>query len=121
MVAKRPIGDKIPTEHLYAVRLEFGTKPETLSLLQHIFEGSLVPHITALLASEKLVDIYFYADRADELYVLYAPNTARTVATVATSELSFANSELLQTFKALLGRFTHSEHRSLHSAQRSTT
>ena len=101
MVAKRPIGDKIPTEHLHALRLEFGTKPETLTLLRRIFEDSLAPHITALLASEKLVDIDSYIDRADELYVLYAPNTASTVATVATSELSFANSELLRILKAL--------------------
>ena len=101
MVAKRPIGDKIPMEHLHALRLEFGTKPETLTLLRCIFEDSLAPHIAALLASEKLVDIDSYIDRADELYVLYAPNTASTVATVATSELSFENSELLRILKAL--------------------
>ena len=101
MVAKRPIGDKIPTEHLHALCLEFGTKPETLTLLRRIFEDSLAPHIAALLASEKLIDIYSYADRANELYVLYEPNTASTVATIATSGLSFANTELMRTLKAL--------------------
>ena len=48
MVAKRPIGDKTPTEHLHALRLEFGTKPYTLALLRRIFEDSLSPHIAAL-------------------------------------------------------------------------
>ena len=55
MVAKRPIGDKIPTEHLHALRIEFGTKPETLSFLRRILVDSLAPHIAALLASEKLM------------------------------------------------------------------
>ena len=99
MVAKGPRSSA--TEHLHALCLEFGTKPETLTLLRLFFEDSLAPHIAALLASEKLVDIDSYADRADKLYVLYAPNTASTVATVTTSELSFAKSELLQTLKAL--------------------
>ena len=53
------------------------------------------------MASEKLIDIYSYADRANELYVLYAPNAASTVTTIASSELSFANTELMQTLKAL--------------------
>ena len=82
MVAKRPIGDKIPTEHLHALCLEFGTKPETLTLLRRIFKDSLAPHIAALLASEQLIDIYSYADRANELYVLYAPNAASTVRSI---------------------------------------
>ena len=63
-------------------------------------------HSAVLLASEKLVDIDSNGNRADELYVLYAPNTASTVATVATSDLSFANSELLQTLKALSTQVT---------------
>ena len=41
MVAKRPIGDKVSTEHLHALRLEFGTKPKTLTVLRRIFEDSL--------------------------------------------------------------------------------
>ena len=106
MVAKRPIGDKIPTEHLHALCLEFGTKPETLTLLQRIFEDSLAPDIAALLASEKLIDIDSYADKANELYVLYAPNAANTVATIATSELSFTNTELMQTLKELSTQVT---------------
>ena len=101
MVARRPIRDKIPTEHLHALHLEFGTKPETLTLLRRIFEDSLAPHIAALLASKKLDDIDTYADRANELYVLYEPNTATTVAKIASSEISFSNNELLQTLKAL--------------------
>ena len=99
-VAKRPIWDKTPSEHLHALRLEFGIKPETLTLLG-IFEGSLVPHIAALLATEKLTDIDTYADRASELYVLYEPSASATVAHIASSEISFCNSELLQTLKAL--------------------
>ena len=83
------------------MRLEFGTKPETLTLLRHIFEDSLSPHIAALLASEKLTDIYIYADHANELYVLYEPSAPTTVAKIATSEIAFCNSELLQTLKAL--------------------
>ena len=106
MVAKRPTGDKTPTEHLHALRLEFGTKPETLTLLRRIFEDSLAPHIAALLASEKLIDIDSYADRANELYVLYVPNAATTVATVITSEISFCNNELLQALKALTSQVT---------------
>ena len=51
--------------------------------------------------SEKLEDIDSYADRANELYVLYVPNTASTVAAIKTSELSFANNELMQTLKTL--------------------
>ena len=47
-----------------------------------------------------MIDIDSYADRANELYVLYAPNAASTVATIATSEISFANTELMQTLKA---------------------
>ena len=35
------------------------------------------------------------------MYVLYIPNAASTVATIATSEMSSCNSELLQTLKAL--------------------
>ena len=65
MVAKRPFGDKTPTEHLQALRVEFGTKPETLNLLICIFGDSLAPQIAALLASEKLVDIDSYPDRAN--------------------------------------------------------
>ena len=57
MVAKRPIGDKTPTEHLQVLSIKFGTKPKTLTLLRRIVEDSLAPHIAALLASEKLVDI----------------------------------------------------------------
>ena len=101
MVAKRLIGDKIPTEHLQALRFKFLTKPETLTLLRRIFEDSLAPHITARLASEKLIDIDTYANSPNESYVLYRPNTASTVATIATSEMSFCNNELLQTLKAL--------------------
>ena len=54
IVARRPIGDKSQTEHLHALRLKFGTKPKTLTLLRHIFKDSLASHIAALLASEKL-------------------------------------------------------------------
>ena len=50
------------------------------------------------MAAEKLIHIDSYADRANELYV---PNAPTTVATVATSEISFCNNELLQTLKAL--------------------
>ena len=35
MVTKLPIGDKSHTEHLHALRLEFGTKPDTVSILRH--------------------------------------------------------------------------------------
>ena len=92
MVAKRPIGDKTPTEHLHALRLEFGTKPEALNLLRRIFEDSLAPHIAALLASEKLLDIDTYADRANELYILDEPNAQTTIAKIiATSEVTFCN------------------------------
>ena len=101
MVGKRPIGDKTPTEHLHALRLEFGTKPETLPLLKHIFEDSLAPHIAALLSSENITDIDTYADRASELYILCEPVANNTVAKVAISEVTFANEELLQTLKNL--------------------
>ena len=33
IVAKRPIGDKTPTEHIHSQRLEFGSKPEILRSL----------------------------------------------------------------------------------------
>ena len=62
MVTKRPIGDKTPTEHPYALGIEFGTKPDTPTLMRHIFEDNLAPHIAALLASEKITDIDTYAD-----------------------------------------------------------
>ena len=101
MVAKRPIVDRTPTEHLHALRLEFGTKPETLPLLRRIFEDSLAPHITALLASENITDIDTYADKANEKYILYEPNNPITIAKITTSEMSFCNNELLQTLKAL--------------------
>ena len=64
MVAKRPIGDKTPTEYLHTLRHEFGMEPETLATLWRIFEDSLSPHIAALLASEKLLDTNTYSDRA---------------------------------------------------------
>ena len=51
MVAKRPIRDKTSWEHLHALRLEFGTKPETLTLLRWIFEDSLTPCGTCQMAS----------------------------------------------------------------------
>ena len=98
MVAKRLIGDKTPTEHLHALRLEFGTKPETLPLLKHIFEDSLAPHIAALLATDNLTDTDSYADRASKLYILYEPITSK-VAKIATFEVIFCNKELLQTLK----------------------
>ena len=101
MVAKRPIGDKTPTEHVHALCLEFETKPETLPLLKRIFEDSLAPHIAALLSSENITDIDTNADRASELYVLYEPVADTTVAKVAISEVTFANEELLQTLKNL--------------------
>ena len=100
MVAKRPLGDKTPTEHLHALRAEFGTKPETLVLLRRIFEDSLTPHIAALLAIERIDDIDSYADRASELYILYEPSTT-TVANIAATELTFSNNELMQTLKTL--------------------
>ena len=80
MVTKRPIRDKTPTEHLHALRIEFGTKPDTLPLLKRIFEDSLAPNIASLLACEKITDIDSYADRASELYVLYKPSSTTTVA-----------------------------------------
>ncbi len=101
MVAKRPIGDKTPIEHLYALRLEFGTKPETLPNLRRIFEDSLAPHIAALLATERIDDIDTYADRASELYVLYEPSSTTAVASVACTEVTFTNNELMQTLKTL--------------------
>ena len=90
MVAKRPMGDKTPTEHLHALRLEFVTKPETLPLLKRIFEDRLAPHIAALIASENIMDIDTYADWASELYVLYKPVTQTTVAKIATPEVHSA-------------------------------
>ena len=101
MVAKRPIGDKTPTEYLHALRLEFGTKPETLPLLKRIFEDSLAPHIAALPTTENLTDTHSYANRASELYVRHEPITQTTIAKIATSEVTFCNEELLQTLKAL--------------------
>lgn len=101
MVAKRPIRDKTPTEHLHALRLEFRTKPETLTPLRRIFQDSLAPHIAAILTSEKLADIDRYADRASELHVLYEPNAQTTIAKIETSEISFCNNKLLQTLKSI--------------------
>ena len=101
MVAKRPIGDKTPSEHLQALRIEFGTKPDTLPLLKRIFEDSLAPHIAALISSENITDIDSYADRANELYILYEPTANTTIAKIATSEVTFANEELLLTLKNL--------------------
>ena len=101
-------GDKTPTEHLHALHLEFGTKPETLPLLKRIFEDSLAPHIAALLASETITDIDTYADRATKLCILYEPNSSNIIDKIATSEMTFCNEELLQTLKALTA------HRSLH-------
>ena len=95
MVAKRTMGDKTPTEHLHALHLEFGTKPETLRLLKRIFEDSLAPHIAALLASDTITDIDTYTDRATELYILCEPNSTNTIAKIATSEVTFCNEELL--------------------------
>ena len=40
MGAKRPIGDKTTTEHLHSLRLEFGSKPETLSKYLDVFSRS---------------------------------------------------------------------------------
>ena len=63
-------------------------KSEIFPLLRRIFEGSLTPHIAALLASEKVTDIDSYADRASELNVMYEPNAATAVAQGATSEIT---------------------------------
>ena len=104
MVAKRPIGDRTPTEHLHALRLEFGTKPKTLPLLRCIFEESHAPHIAALLASENITDIDTYADKANKKYILYEPNCPTIVAQITTLEMSFYSNELLQTLKALMGQ-----------------
>ena len=71
MVAKRRIGDKIPTEHLHSLRLEFESKLEILPILKSTFEDSLSPHIPSLLAAEHIDDIDAYADRARELYIIY--------------------------------------------------
>ena len=56
---------------------------------------------TLLFWPQKIVDIDSYADRASELYVLYEPTNSTTVAQIASSEISFCKSELLQTLKAL--------------------
>ena len=106
MVAKRPIGDKTPTEHLHALQIEFGTNPQTLPLLKRIFEASLAPHIAALLAAEKIADIDSYADRASELYILSKPTAQKTIAQIATSEVKFPNEELLETLKNLTTQVT---------------
>ena len=71
MFTKRPIGDRTPTEQFHALRVEFGTMPDTLTHLRHIFENRFAPHIAGLLAAEKIVDIDGYADRASELYIIY--------------------------------------------------
>lgn len=64
-MAKQPMGDKTLTEHIHAMRLEFGTK-------QHIFEDSLEPHITTFIAGEHIDDIDGNVDRVTELYILYS-------------------------------------------------
>ena len=106
MVAKRPIGDKIPTEHLHALRLEFGTKPASLPILQRIFEDSLAPNVALLISAEKINDIDSYADRANELYILWEHFKSSAIAaiepvTMATTEVSFTHTELIETMKNL--------------------
>ena len=73
MVAKCPMGNSTPTAHLQALKIEFGTAAETMPMLRRIFEDSLSPNIASLLAAERITDIDTYAERADELYILYRP------------------------------------------------
>ena len=71
MVAKCPMGTSTPTAHLQALKIEFGTAAESMHMLRRIFKDSLSPNIASLLAAERITDIDAYAERADELYILY--------------------------------------------------
>ena len=102
MVAKRPIGDKTPTEHLHSLLLEFGSKSEILPILRRIFEDSLAPHIASLLAAEHIDDIDNYANRACELYILYEQTfetriAAMEPAKISTTVIKLEHSALLET------------------------
>ena len=57
MVVSRPIGDRKPSEHLHALRLEFGIYPNNTSLLRRIFEDSLHTNIATLFSVEHIADI----------------------------------------------------------------
>ena len=95
MVVSRPFGDRKPSEHLHALRLEFGEYPNNTSLLRRIFEDSLHTNIATLLAVEHIVDIDALAARADELYVTYPPtavNLAQQVAPAAGTAAALRNS-----------------------------
>ena len=88
MVAKRTIGDKTITEHLHALRLQFGTKPATLPILRRIFEDSLAPTVAFLLSAERINVIDSYADCANELYILCEPFKRSAIAAIEPEPMS---------------------------------
>ena len=74
LIVKRPIGKKMPTIHLQALREEFGNEDNIQTLLRQMLQDSLPRNIAPLLDTEHIYDLDDYAERADQLYIMYPPH-----------------------------------------------
>ena len=74
LIGKQPIGINTPTMHLHALREEFGNGESIQPLLRQMLQDSLPHNIAPLLDTEHISDLDDYAERADELYIMYPPH-----------------------------------------------
>ena len=74
LIVKRPIGKSTPSMHLHALREEFGDGDGIQPLLRQMLQDSLPRNIAPLLDTEHIYDLDDYAERADQLYIMYPPH-----------------------------------------------